>query len=79
VDAAAVDALPVGHALLVVPKGPGAGSRFLLDQDVVNAYQGQWFQGHIPTSTSVEVKSLATDPNLRLEIASIAVAPPLAD
>lgn len=37
VDAAAVDALPVGHALLVVQKGPGAGSRFLLDQDVVNA------------------------------------------
>ena len=34
VDAAAVDALPVGHALLVVQKGPGAGSRFLLDQDV---------------------------------------------
>lgn len=37
VDAAAVDALPVGHALLVVQKGPGAGSRFLLDTDVVNA------------------------------------------
>jgi pSer/pThr/pTyr-binding forkhead associated (FHA) protein len=37
IDAAAVDALPVGHALLVVQKGPGAGSRFLLDQDVVNA------------------------------------------
>jgi len=37
VDAAAVDALPVGHALLVVQKGPGAGSRFLLDSDVVNA------------------------------------------
>jgi pSer/pThr/pTyr-binding forkhead associated (FHA) protein len=37
VDAAAVDALPVGHALLVVQKGPGAGSRFLLDQDTVNA------------------------------------------
>ena len=37
VDAAAVDALPVGHALLVVQKGPGAGSRFLLDQDVVHA------------------------------------------
>ncbi len=46
------------------------------DQDVVNAYQGKWFQGHIPTSTSVEVKSLATDPNLRLEISVIAVAPP---
>ena len=37
VDAAAVDALPVGHALLVVQKGPGAGSRFLLDGDVTNA------------------------------------------
>ncbi|WP_134765960.1 FHA domain-containing protein [Nocardioides sp. 1609] len=37
VDAAAVDALPVGHALLVVQKGPGAGSRFLLDSDVVHA------------------------------------------
>ena len=46
------------------------------DQDVVNAYQGKWFRGHIPTSTSVEVKSLATDPNLRLEISVIAVAPP---
>lgn len=37
VDAAAVDALPVGHALLVVQKGPGAGNRFLLDADTINA------------------------------------------
>ncbi|MEO9323942.1 FHA domain-containing protein [Nocardioides sp. C4-1] len=37
VDAAAVDALPVGHALMVVQKGPGAGSRFLLDADEVHA------------------------------------------
>ena len=37
VDAAAVDALPRGHALLVVQRGPGAGSRFLLDTDEVNA------------------------------------------
>ena len=37
VDAAAVDALPAGHALLVVQRGPGAGSRFLLDKDVVTA------------------------------------------
>ena len=37
VDAAAVDALPVGHALLVVQKGPGAGSRFLLDADQISA------------------------------------------
>lgn len=37
IDAAAVDALPVGHALLVVQRGPGAGSRFLLDTDLVLA------------------------------------------
>ncbi|MGL5811006.1 MAG: FHA domain-containing protein [Nocardioides sp.] len=37
VDAAAVDALPPGHALLVVQRGPGAGSRFLLAADVVDA------------------------------------------
>jgi pSer/pThr/pTyr-binding forkhead associated (FHA) protein len=36
-DAAAVDALPSGHALLVVQRGPGAGSRFLLDADLVTA------------------------------------------
>lgn len=37
VDAAAVDALPEGHALLVVQRGPGAGSRFLLDSDLTGA------------------------------------------
>jgi pSer/pThr/pTyr-binding forkhead associated (FHA) protein len=37
VDAAAVDALPAGHALLVVQRGPSAGSRFLLDADLVGA------------------------------------------
>ena len=36
-DSAAVDALPAGHALLVVQRGPGAGSRFLLDTDLVTA------------------------------------------
>ncbi len=36
-DAAAVDALPAGSVLLVVQRGPGAGSRFLLDTDVVTA------------------------------------------
>ena len=35
-DAAAVDALPPGSALLVVQRGPSAGSRFLLDTDVVD-------------------------------------------
>ncbi len=37
VDAAAVDALPSGSAMLVVQKGPSAGSRFLLDKDEVGA------------------------------------------
>ncbi len=36
-DQAAVDALPVGSALLVVLRGPNAGSRFLLDTDAVDA------------------------------------------
>jgi pSer/pThr/pTyr-binding forkhead associated (FHA) protein len=36
-DSAAVDALPHGHALLIVQRGPGAGSRFLLDADLVTA------------------------------------------
>ena len=33
----AVDALPTGSALLVVKRGPNAGSRFLLDRDVTTA------------------------------------------
>lgn len=36
-DLAAVHALPTEHALLIVERGPGAGSRFLLDKDVVTA------------------------------------------
>ncbi|GHF75159.1 hypothetical protein GCM10010218_65220 [Streptomyces mashuensis] len=34
---AAVDALPMGSALLVVRRGPNSGSRFLLDADVTTA------------------------------------------
>jgi enamine deaminase RidA (YjgF/YER057c/UK114 family) len=45
------------------------------DQDVVNRVQGAWFGGHIPTSTTVEIKRLATDPRLRLEIQVIAAVP----
>ena len=36
-DQAAVEALPPGSALLVVRRGPNAGSRFLLDSDVTTA------------------------------------------
>ena len=34
-DEAAIAALPAGSALLVTLRGPGAGSRFLLDTDLV--------------------------------------------
>jgi FHA domain/zinc-ribbon domain len=34
---AAVEALPVGSALLVVKRGPNAGSRFMLDRDLTTA------------------------------------------
>ncbi len=34
---AAVEALPAGSALLIVQRGPSAGSRFLLDTDEVTA------------------------------------------
>jgi pSer/pThr/pTyr-binding forkhead associated (FHA) protein len=36
-DTAALDALPPGSALLIVQRGPSAGSRFLLDTDEVTA------------------------------------------
>ncbi|HEY3733169.1 MAG TPA: FHA domain-containing protein [Streptosporangiaceae bacterium] len=36
-DAAMVEALPLGTALLVVRRGPNAGSRFLLDSDLTTA------------------------------------------
>jgi len=36
-DQAAIDALPSGSALLVVRRGPNAGSRFLLDSETTTA------------------------------------------
>lgn len=36
-DVFAVENLPVGNAMLLVQRGPDAGSRFLLDQDFVSA------------------------------------------
>ncbi len=35
--ASTIESLPAGTALLVVKRGPNAGSRFLLDQDVTTA------------------------------------------
>lgn len=46
------------------------------DQDAINRVQGEYFRGHLPTSTTVEVKRLATDPRLRLEIQAIAAVDP---
>jgi enamine deaminase RidA (YjgF/YER057c/UK114 family) len=45
------------------------------DQDAINRVQGGFFNGHLPTSTTVEVNRMATDPRIRLEIQAIAVAP----
>jgi enamine deaminase RidA (YjgF/YER057c/UK114 family) len=54
-------------------------TRFLTDvdgdQDVINRLQLAFFGDHLPTSTTVEVTRLATDPRLRLEIQATAVAP----
>lgn len=36
-DQAAIDALPVGSALLIVQRGPNAGARFLLDAERTTA------------------------------------------
>lgn len=43
------------------------------DQDKVNELQKEWLDGHVPTSTSVGVTSLAAHPKLRLEITATAV------
>ena len=45
------------------------------DQDIVNKYQKEWFGGHIPTTTTVEVVRFATDPRLRFEFLVVAAAP----
>ncbi|QBI20904.1 RidA family protein [Egibacter rhizosphaerae] len=54
-------------------------TRFLVDvdgdQDDINRRQGEYLGDHLPTSTTVEVSRLATDPRLRLEVQAIAVAP----
>lgn len=45
------------------------------NQDAINAVMRQEMGRHIPTSTSVEVTRLATDPRLVLELAAVAVVP----
>jgi len=45
------------------------------NQDPINAVLGQYFGDHRPTSTTVEVVRMATDPRLKLEVQAIAVVP----
>jgi enamine deaminase RidA (YjgF/YER057c/UK114 family) len=84
-DAAGQAQLAFEHLALALgaagcaPQHVVALTRFLTnldeDQDVINAIQSRFFAGHLPTSTTVEVKRLATDPRLRLEITAVAAAP----
>lgn len=54
-------------------------TRFMVDQDknqdAINRVMGRYFGDHRPTSTSVEIVRLATDPRLVLEIEAVAVVP----
>lgn len=53
--------------------------RFIVDQeknqDAINRVMGRYFGDHRPTSTSVEIVRLATDPRLVLEVTAVAVVP----
>jgi len=54
--------------------------RFVVDleknQDAINQVMGRRLGDHRPTSTTVEVARLATDPRLVLELTAVAVLPP---
>jgi enamine deaminase RidA (YjgF/YER057c/UK114 family) len=53
--------------------------RFIVDmdknQDAINKTLAGRFGDHRPTSTTVEIVRLATDPRLVLELAAVAVVP----
>ena len=53
--------------------------RFIVDQDknqdAINQVMGRYFGDHRPTSTSVEIVRLATDPRLVLEVTAVAIIP----
>ena len=53
-----------------------AATRFLTDvreQDDLNRVWAQYLDGHLPTTTTVEVSRLATHANCKIEISAIAV------
>jgi 2-iminobutanoate/2-iminopropanoate deaminase len=54
-----------------------AATRYLTDvgeQDDLNRVWAEYLEGHLPTTTTVEVSRLATHPNCKVEISAIAVA-----
>jgi enamine deaminase RidA (YjgF/YER057c/UK114 family) len=53
-----------------------SATRFLTDvreQDELNRVWAEYLEGHLPTTTTVEVSRLATHPRCKLEISAIAV------
>jgi len=51
-------------------------TRFVTDlseQDDMNRVWGEYFKDHKPTTVTVEVKQLATDPRCKVEISAVAV------
>ena len=56
-----------------------SATRFIRDvganQDAINRVVGAYFGDHRPTSTTVEVVRVATDPKLKCEISVVAVVP----
>jgi 2-iminobutanoate/2-iminopropanoate deaminase len=53
-----------------------SATRYLTDvneQDDLNAVWGQYLEGHLPTTTTVEVSRLATHARCKIEISAIAV------
>ncbi|HEY4911732.1 MAG TPA: RidA family protein [Methylomirabilota bacterium] len=54
-----------------------SATRYLTDvgeQDDLNRVWAEWLDGHLPTTTTVEVSRLATHANCKIEISAIAVA-----
>ena len=58
-----------------------SATRYLTDvneQDDLNRVWAEYLDGHLPTTTTVEVSRLATHANCKIEISAIAVAEPAA-
>ncbi|WP_423809676.1 zinc-ribbon domain-containing protein [Propionibacterium acidifaciens] len=58
-DSAAVHALPAGHALLVVTRGPDVGARYLLDHA---ADTDELSRGHQRSPSSLTKKTMRSSP-----------------